>query len=90
LCKLPSAILWTWQNHVSWFCSIYFILVSSSPICCLIVMFLILCLHTTCVKKCFSAEMDYETQLWIEIWRLISIHYFWLKVLLHKSQAYGL
>ena len=37
-----SAILWTWPYHVSWFCSIYFIIVSSSPICCLIVTFLIL------------------------------------------------
>ena len=40
--NLPSAILWTWPCHVSWFCSISFIIVSSSPICCLIVMFLIL------------------------------------------------
>ena len=37
--KLPSAILWTWPYHVSWFCSISFIIVSSSPICCLIVTF---------------------------------------------------
>jgi hypothetical protein len=34
--NLPSAILWTWPYHVSWFCSISFIIVSSSPICCLI------------------------------------------------------
>ena len=27
---------------MSWFCSIYFIIVSSSPVCCLIVTFLIL------------------------------------------------
>jgi len=40
--NLPSAILWTWPYHVSWFCTIYFIIVSSSPICCLIVTFLIL------------------------------------------------
>ena len=40
--NLPSAILWTWQYHVSWFCSIYFIIGSSNPICCLIVTFLIL------------------------------------------------
>jgi len=40
--NIPSAILWTWPYHVSWFCSIYFIIVSSSPICCLIVTFLIL------------------------------------------------
>ena len=40
--NLPSAILWTWPYHVSWFCSISFIIVSSSPICCLIVTFLIL------------------------------------------------
>jgi hypothetical protein len=39
--NLPSAILWTWPYHVSWFCSYYFIIVSSSPICCLIVTFLI-------------------------------------------------
>jgi hypothetical protein len=40
--SLPSAILWTWPYHVSWFCSISFIIVSSSPICCLIVIFLFL------------------------------------------------
>ena len=39
--NLPSAILWTWPYHVSWFCSISFIIVSSNPICCLIVTFLI-------------------------------------------------
>ena len=39
---LPSAILWTWPCHVSWFCSISFIIVSSSAICCLIATFLIL------------------------------------------------
>jgi hypothetical protein len=39
--NLPSAILWTWPYHVSWFCSIYFIIVSCSPICFLIVTFLI-------------------------------------------------
>ena len=37
--NLPSAILWTWLYHVSWFCAISFIIVSSSPICCLIVTF---------------------------------------------------
>jgi hypothetical protein len=37
LCNLPSAILWTWPYHVSWFYSISFIIVSSSTICCLIV-----------------------------------------------------
>jgi len=42
LCSLSYAILWTWPYHVSWFCSISFIIVSSSPICCLIVTFLIL------------------------------------------------
>jgi len=30
--SLSSAILWTWPYHVSWFCSISFIIVSSSPI----------------------------------------------------------
>ena len=40
--SLPSAILWTWPYHVSWFCSIMFIIVSSNQICCLIVTFLIL------------------------------------------------
>ena len=40
--SLPSAILWTWPYHVSWFCSISFIIVSSNPICCLIVTFPIL------------------------------------------------
>ena len=40
--NLPSAILWTWPYHVSWFCSISFIIVSSNPVCCLIVTFLIL------------------------------------------------
>jgi len=40
--KLPSTILWTWPYHVSRFCSISFTIVSSSPICCLIVTFLII------------------------------------------------
>ena len=40
--NLPSAILWTWPYHVSWFCSISFIIVSSNPIYCLIFTFLIL------------------------------------------------
>jgi len=40
--NLPSAILWTWPYYVSWFCSISFIIVSSNPMCCLIVTFLIL------------------------------------------------
>ena len=40
--SLSSAILWTRPYHVSRFCSISFIIVSSSPICCLIVTFLIL------------------------------------------------
>ena len=34
--SLPSAILWIWPYHVSWFCSISFIFVSSNPVCCLI------------------------------------------------------
>ena len=38
----PSAILWIWPYHVSWFCSISFTIGSSNPICCLIVKFLIL------------------------------------------------
>jgi hypothetical protein len=40
--NLLSAILWSWPYHVSWFCSISFIIVSSNPICCLIVTFLVL------------------------------------------------
>ena len=40
--NLPSTTLWTWPYHVSWFCSISFTIVSASPICCLIVTFLIL------------------------------------------------
>ena len=40
--NLPSAILWTWPYHVSWFCSVSFIIGSSNPIFCLIVTFLIL------------------------------------------------
>jgi len=42
--SLPSAMLWTWPYHVSWFCSVSFIVVSSSSISCLIliVTFLIL------------------------------------------------
>ena len=40
--NLPSAILWTWPYHASCFCSISYITVSSNPICCLIVTFLIL------------------------------------------------
>jgi hypothetical protein len=39
--NLLSTILWTWPYHVSWFCSISFIIISSSPVCCLIVTFLI-------------------------------------------------
>ena len=35
--NLPSAIVWTWPYHVSWFCSIFFIIGYSNPICCLIV-----------------------------------------------------
>ena len=42
LYNLPSAILWTLPYHVRWFCSISFVIVSSNPICCLIVTFLIL------------------------------------------------
>ena len=38
----PSAILWTWPYHASWFCSISFIIGSSNPICCLTVTFLTL------------------------------------------------
>ena len=41
--NLPSTILWTWPYHVSSFYSIYFTIVSSSPICCLTVTFIILC-----------------------------------------------
>ena len=40
--NLPSAILWTWPYHVSWFSSISFIIGSSNPISCLTVTFLIL------------------------------------------------
>jgi len=40
--NLPFAILWTWLHLVSWFWSISFIIVYSSPINCLIVTFLIL------------------------------------------------
>jgi hypothetical protein len=40
--NLPSAILWTWPYHVSWFCSISFIIGSSNPISCLIATILIL------------------------------------------------
>ena len=40
--NLPSAIRLTWPYHVSWFCSVSFIIGSSNPICCLIVTFLTL------------------------------------------------
>ena len=40
--NLPFAILCTWPYHVSWLFSIPFIIVSSNPICFLIVTFLIL------------------------------------------------
>ena len=40
--NLPSAILWTWPYHVSWFCSVSFIIGSSNSICCLIVTFPVL------------------------------------------------
>ena len=33
--NLPPTILWTWPYHVSWFRSVSFTIVSSSPICCL-------------------------------------------------------
>ena len=36
--NLSSAILFTWPYHVSWFCSISFIIGSSKPICCLIIL----------------------------------------------------
>ena len=32
--NLPSAILWTWPYHVSWFCSIALIIGTPNPICC--------------------------------------------------------
>jgi hypothetical protein len=47
--NLPSAILWTWLYHVSWFCSISFIIVPSSLICCLIVTF-----HIDLMFKCVN------------------------------------
>jgi hypothetical protein len=37
--NLASTILLTWPYHVSWFFPLSFIIVSSSPICCLIVTF---------------------------------------------------
>ena len=40
--NLPYAILWTWPYHVSWFCSVSFIIGSSNQICCLIATFRIL------------------------------------------------
>ena len=39
--NLPSASLLIWPYHVRWLCLISFVIVSSSPICCLIVTFLI-------------------------------------------------
>ena len=51
--NLPS----TWPYHVSWFCSISFIIGSSNPICCLIVTFVILSfldiLEDLCITKYF-------------------------------------
>jgi hypothetical protein len=49
--NLPSAILWTWLYHVSWFCSVSFIIVSFSLICCLIVTFIILSFLNLYYKK---------------------------------------
>jgi hypothetical protein len=40
--NLPSVIFWTWPYHVSWFCSVSFIIALTTPIYCLIVTFLIL------------------------------------------------
>jgi hypothetical protein len=40
--NLSSAIVWIWPYHVSWFFSVFFVTVSSTPICRLIVTFLIL------------------------------------------------
>ena len=40
--NLPSDILWIWPYHVSWLCSVSFIIGSSNPICFLIVTFLML------------------------------------------------
>ena len=37
-----SVILWTWPCHMTCFCSISFIIVSSSQMCCLVIIFLIL------------------------------------------------
>ena len=78
---LPSAILWTWPYHVSWFCSVSFIIGSSNPICCLIVTFLIL--------SFLDILEDHSlTQLQIEIcghvgglWRTTHVsHIIWVQV----------
>ena len=57
LSNLPSAILWTWPYHVSWFCSISFIIGSSNPICCLIVTFLKVSSYTKRICVVYSAEV---------------------------------
>ena len=56
--SLSSAILWTWPYHVSWFCSISFIIVSSSPICCLTVTFL----SDLKQNRRFPIDFQYQTK----------------------------
>ena len=54
--SLSSAILWTWPCHVRCFCSVSFIIVSSSPICCLIVILLVsLSRSTSCERSAASS-----------------------------------
>ena len=62
---------WTWPYHVSWFCSISFITVSSNPICCLIV--------TLRIKKKLRILLLYVIIHWRER-RLISKLYMEQKV----------
>ena len=61
--SLSSAVLWTCPYHVSWFCSISFIIVSSSPICCLIVTFL------------FLSFLDIKVRIFI--WVKLLLYYKW-------------
>ena len=63
--NLPSAVLWTWSYRVSWFCSIFFIIVSSKPICCLILTFPILS-FLDILKDLLKASISAaSTRLWL-------------------------
>jgi len=63
--------------HVSWFCSISFIIVSSSPICCLVVIFL------------FLSFLDILEDLLRASISVVSIRLLLFSVSLHVSEPYN-